>query len=71
MTTLKLIAPLLRTAIQAADSLPPNERADVYDGVAYITGELDPVMARQASELATAIRESEALQLHFRNLFTK
>ncbi len=64
-----LIDPLVRAAVTAAESMPPSQKADVYDGIAHVARRVDPKLAEQAAELAAALREAEALQLHFRNLF--
>lgn len=61
---------MIAAAIKAAEAMPPAERADVFDGVAHVARRMDPEMALRAKDLARALRESEALQLHFRNLFS-
>ncbi|WP_397379686.1 hypothetical protein [Prosthecobacter sp.] len=66
---MKLLTPLIAAAIRGAESLPPVERADVFEGIAQITAEQDPETSRNAQDLAKAIRDAEGLQLHFRNLF--
>ncbi|WP_009965342.1 hypothetical protein [Verrucomicrobium spinosum] len=65
----ELLGPLIRAAVANAAEQPPATRADIYDGIAEITRACDPRLSGQARDYASALRESETLQLHFRNLF--
>ena len=67
--TRELLTPMVKLAAQAAASLPPADRADVYDGIAAVTASTDKKLSKEAKNYASALRESEALQLHFQNLF--
>lgn len=64
-----LYRPLLAVAVRGAETLPPAERADVFDGIAALTRRFDADLSADAQILANAIRDAEGLQLHFRNLF--
>lgn len=64
-----MIEAVLRVAIQAAEPMPPSEKADVYDGISRIARDINPDLSKQACDLAAALREAELLQLHFKNLF--
>lgn len=55
-------------AMRGAEMLPPAERADLYDVAATILGQVDPTAAASAARAASAIRESEAAQMHFANI---
>ena len=66
---------LISAAVRQGESLSVGERADLYDGIALAAASVPQVLdasecAKQAATLATALRESEGLQLHFRNLFS-
>lgn len=59
---LRLVA---KRATRGIDQLPPNERADVYEGVSLIlTGD----EAAAAKLAAFSIRESERHQLQFQEI---
>ncbi|MGC3991676.1 MAG: hypothetical protein QM796_18695 [Chthoniobacteraceae bacterium] len=57
---------LFRVAQSALPTLPPTERADVYDGIAVAAAPHHRERSRKAARLATLIREVETLQLTFR-----
>lgn len=65
----ELLRPLLAAAIRSAEGMAPAEKADVFAGIAHVTRRADPATSREAAQLAAALRESEGLQLRFRNLF--
>ncbi|MBB5037121.1 hypothetical protein [Prosthecobacter dejongeii] len=58
---------MIASAIKGADSLPATEKADVYEGIAQIAERAGlATTARDALNLANALREAEMLQLNFR-----
>jgi hypothetical protein len=62
---------LINVALPYLDALPPQQRADVYEGIADATQGLDVNMSTTAARIADQLREAELGQLHFRNLFAK
>lgn len=61
--------PLIASALRGVETLTPADKADVYEAIAELSRPWDGAMSRSARELATALRDAEGLQLHFRNLF--
>lgn len=63
------IRPLITLAIEAAPSLPVQQRADIYEGIAIAVGSLNPKIREQAeimipmSSTLTAMQLEEASQL--------
>lgn len=62
---------LIEAALPHLDALPTSHRADVYEGIAEVTRGLDPKTHRTALRIAGHLRNSDLLQLHFRNLFAE
>ncbi len=60
---LAALLPLIRLARDAAPGLPPAQKADILEGVALITRDLDKSIHRSASLAARCIRDAEAQQL--------
>ncbi len=59
------ILPLVRLAHDAAPSLPPKERAEIFEGIALITRGLDEELNGHAAAAAQALRDAEGHQLTF------
>jgi hypothetical protein len=66
-STLQLTAlmPLIRLASRHLDELPPEQRADVYEGIAIITAPLDATIHQHASHACSVLRDAESAQLTF------
>lgn len=62
MTLQRLLA---RRALAGIETLPPADRADVYEAVALIMNSVHPEESAEAYRIANAIRESESSQLKF------
>ena len=62
---LTLLLPLLRIAHEAAPTLPPKQRAEIYEGIALITKGLDSQLHGHAAAAAQALRDAEGHQLTF------
>lgn len=67
--TAQALRPFIAAAVRGSENLSPIERADVYEGIEMVTRRRDPAMSKQAGELAEALREAEARQRQFHNLF--
>ena len=70
------ILKLLDRAMEDVDTLPPVERADLYDAAAELLGNANPALslapaAAAAACAAAALREAEARQLTFAELLRK
>jgi hypothetical protein len=66
---LQALRPLIALAVEAAPSLPPSQRADIYEGIALAIGSLDPEASSQAATIARNLRDAEVQQLTFAGLF--
>lgn len=64
------IKSLIAAGVRGCEGLSPTEKADVYEGIAFIAHSYDADTAAQALTLASSLRDAESLQLHFRNLFS-
>lgn len=64
-----MLEPMVRAAGLAAETMPPADRADVYDAIAHVMATADPTLARDARRYAESIRASESLQLRFKDFF--
>lgn len=62
---LAALMPLIRLAADQAATLPPVQRADLFEGVHLITAGLDRSMSEQARLAAQALRDAEGHQLTF------
>jgi hypothetical protein len=62
---LAALMPLIRLAADVAPTLPPTQRADLFEGVHLITAGLDRSMSEQARLAAQALRDAEGHQLTF------
>lgn len=62
---------LIELALPNLDALPPVQRADVFEGIADVTRDLDPEMNAMALRIASQLRDAELQQLNFRNLFAE
>ena len=62
---LTLLLPLVRIAHEAAPSLPPKQRAEIYEGIAIITKGLDHDLHGHAASAAQHLRDAEGHQLTF------
>lgn len=58
-----LAFPVIHRALAGCESLPPRERADLYDGVALCLRAIAPTEANAAELTAKTLREAEQLQL--------
>lgn len=61
----------LRVLIEAAtpqlETLPPQRRADAYEGIAIVAAEVaDPEVCRKAETIAQQIRDAEIMQGEFK-----
>lgn len=59
---------LCRAALVTASSMPPAERADIYEGIAIACQRVDRDMADTAQATCEALREAEMMQLNFERL---
>ena len=59
---LSALLPLIRLVSDATPSLPPPERADLYEGLALITEGLDKELYRRASLVNRDLAYSVALR---------
>lgn len=66
----ELIQPVIDRALIDVASVPPRERADLFDGVAVLLKPHDPDAAADAALTASALREAESQQAHFLEKFT-
>lgn len=62
---LTALMPLIRLASRHLDELPPEQRADVYEGIAIITAPLDAAIHQHASHACSVLRDAESAQLTF------
>lgn len=60
--------PLINLAAEHVATLPPDQKADVFEGIAIITHGLHPDLSRQALGAAHTLRDAEAHQLTFASL---
>ena len=65
-----LVTSFIRHALIGVEKLPPTQRADQYEGAAILLRPHSEPESAAAMKTALALREAEALQLHFKNLFT-
>lgn len=65
------LMPMVRAAWYTAETLPAMHKADVLFGIAVVLRDLEPTTAQKAETYAAALREVEAMQLHFHDLFTR
>jgi hypothetical protein len=61
---------VIRRALEGAEGLPPAERADLYEGIAALLNPVSPAQAQEAAVIGHALREAEAMQLHFKLEFS-
>ncbi len=61
---------VIRRALEGAETLPAAERADLYEGISDLLKPLCPDQANEAHTISAALRDAEALQLHFKLEFT-
>jgi hypothetical protein len=59
---------LIEVALPHLHTLPPAQRADVYEGISDVTRGIDETLCATAATIATHLREAELLQLNFRSL---
>jgi len=64
------ILALCRAAMLTLTSLPPIERADVYDGIALCCDGLDSDLRDLARAASDAIRDAEMRQMNFAHMLT-
>ena len=62
---LSAVMPLVRLAGEVAPTLPPRERAAIFEGIAVITDGLDKHLHGHAKAAAQALRDAEGHQLTF------
>lgn len=62
---LQKILPIVRLAHDAAPSLAPKERAELFEGIALITRGLDERLHSHATQAAKALRDAEGHQMTF------
>ncbi len=68
---LNTLLPLIRLAGDAAPSLPPKQRAEIFDGIALITQGLDKHLHGHAKAAAQSLRDAEGHQLTFAALLNQ
>jgi hypothetical protein len=59
------VFPVIQRALIGAESLPPAERADLYQGIAQCLAAEFPSESLVAQKTAEQIREAETLQRQF------
>lgn len=62
---LDALMPLIHLGSEAAPSLPPHERADLYIAISMITEGLDAHLSAHAHSAAQALRDAEGHQMTF------
>jgi len=58
-------------ALTGIDTLPPADRADVWEAVAAVLAGIHPAESAEAGRIAGTIREAEAAQLKFSALLAQ
>lgn len=61
---------LMRVALPAVESLPPQERAEAMEGIAIAFVSVDREASTTASNAAHALREAMAAQLTLRTILS-
>lgn len=56
---------MLKAAIRGSEDLPPQEKADVFRGIAATAEGVDTEMANAARSLAQALEDAHGFQLYF------
>lgn len=70
LTMNPLISAFIQRAFDGCQELPAATRADLYEAAALLLRGHSKTQADAAMLTANALREAEALQLNFRNLFS-
>jgi hypothetical protein len=68
---LTLLLPLVQVGHEAALTLPPKQRAAMYEAIALVTQGLDEHLHGHAAATAQALREAEGHQLTFAALLNQ